>query len=131
MKIKIKERRSASREEYYAITLANGVIRDISSDDARNFLKGNGIDSGSWKFSDVYKYGTVMVKTIRDATYNEINAYHCLELDKNCDAMDVNLCKTCVMYNNIAKRCCLYCEQYNDFIERCEEILKDKEVIHD
>ena len=118
LKIKIKEVKEETRKltvEEWAVYLLSENENSIYQPDAKEIVK-------SWGLVE-FVNGLVAIfrtETIRDATPEEIIAWHCTQIKKVCDMIEVEC------YANCPKR--VRCEALLDYTESMT-ILEGKEVI--
>jgi len=134
MKIKEikRERRNVSQVEYFAIHVVKGETSDAWQS-AFDLLERHGICIESYEEQENdtdWPYGSALfeIESIRDATFNEINAHHYLQLDKNCNGEGID-CNKCVLWDVVERECAMYTKNYESIIIRCKKELARKEVI--
>ena len=118
LKIRIKEVKEEMREltiEEWAMYLLSKNVRSIYQHDAQDIVK-------SWGLIEFENglIGLFRTVTIRDATPEEIMAWHCTQIWKLCDMIGVEC------YDNCPKRG--GCLARDEWI-KAKELLEGKEVI--
>lgn len=121
LKIKIREVKVEKRHltiEEWAVYLLSENGNSIYQHDAEDIVK-------SWGLIEFENglIGLFRTETIRDATPDEVIAWHILAVDKACWNHDCEICNIGKVYS------CLYCVCDSNEANNARELLKDKEVI--
>ena len=121
LKIKIREVNLEKRHltvEEWAVYLLSENGNSIYQHYAEDIVK-------SWGLIEFENglIGLFRTETIRDATPDEVVAWHILAVDKACWNHECEICNIGKVYS------CLYCNCDSNEANNARELLKDKEVI--
>ena len=96
----------------------------VNRDDVETAYKDSGYVINTIRYKDdTHCEGLFRTETIRDATPDEVIAWHILAVDKACWNHDCEICNIGKVYS------CLYCVCDSNEANNARELLKDKEVI--